>query len=45
MPGHYGTKKPAAKKKPKMMDGGMAAKKKKPAMMGGGMAHKKAKKK
>jgi hypothetical protein len=45
MPGHYGTKKPAAKTKAKMMGGGMAAKKKKPAMMGGGMAYKKPKKK
>jgi hypothetical protein len=44
MPAHYG-KKPADKKKPKMMGGGMAVKKKKPAMMGGGMAYKKPKKK
>ena len=43
MPGHYGTKKPAAEKKPNMMGGGMAAKRKKPAMKSGGIAHKKKK--
>ena len=44
MAGHYRTKKPAAKKKPYMMRGGMAAKRKKPDMKSGGMAHKKKKK-
>ena len=43
MAGHYGTKKPAAKKKPNLIGGGMAAKRKKPAMKSGGMAHKKKK--
>ena len=43
MAGHYGTKKPAAKKKPNMIGGGMAAKRKKPAMKSGGIAPKKKK--